>query len=84
MNVNRSPNITGTLTVAGNLRIMSTLKIDTISETTNNGVAIDTFKLKDSVMISSNTVASGTISSSENAMVIGPIGITGTVNVLGI
>ena len=49
---------------------MSTLKTDTISEkTTDNGVAIDTFKLKDSVMISSNTVASGTISSSENAMV---------------
>jgi len=63
---------------------MSTLKTDTISEkTTNNGVSIDTFKLKDSVMISSNTVASGTISSSENAMVIGPIGITGTVNVSG-
>ena len=63
---------------------MSTLKTDTISEkTTNNGVAIDTFKLKDSVMISSNTVASGTISSSENAMVIGPIGITGTVIVSG-
>ena len=34
-------------------------------------------------MISSNTVASGTISSSENAMVIGPIGVTGTVNVSG-
>ena len=63
---------------------MSTLKTDTISEkTTNNGVAIDTFKLKDSVMISSNTVASGTISSSEKAMGIGPIGITGTVNVSG-
>ena len=63
---------------------MSTLKTDTISEKTiNNGIAIDTFKLKDSVMISSNTVASGTISSSENAMVIGPIGITGTVNVSG-
>ena len=63
---------------------MSTLKTDTISEkTTNNGVSIDTFKLKDSVMISSNTVASGTISSSENAMVIGPIGVTGTVNVSG-
>ena len=63
---------------------MSTLKTDTISEkTSNNGVAIDTFKLKDSVMISSNTVASGTIASTENAMVIGPIGITGTVNVSG-
>jgi len=63
---------------------MSTLKTDTISEkTSNNGVSIDTFKLKDSVMISSNTVASGTISSTENAMVIGPIGITGTVNVSG-
>ena len=63
---------------------MSTLKTDTISEkTSNNGVAIDTFKLKDSVMISSNTAASGTISSTENAMVIGPIGITGTVNVSG-
>ena len=63
---------------------MSTLKTDTISEkTTNNGVSIDTFKLKDSVMISSNTVASGTIASTENAMVIGPIGRTGTVNVSG-
>jgi len=63
---------------------MSTLKTDTISEkTSNNGVSIDTFKLKDSVMISSNTVASGTIASTENAMVIGPIGITGTVNVSG-
>ena len=63
---------------------MSTLKTDTILEkTTNNGVAIDTFKLKDSVMISSNTVASGTVASSENAMVIGPVGITGTVNVSG-
>ena len=63
---------------------MSTLKTDTISEkTSNNGVSIDTFKLKDSVMISSNTVASGTIASTENAMVIGPIGITGTINVSG-
>ena len=63
---------------------MSTLKTDTISEkTTDNWVAIDTFILKDSVMISSNTVASGTIASTENAMVIGPIGITGTVNVSG-
>ena len=63
---------------------MSTLKTDTISEkTSNNGVTIDTFKIKDGVLISSNTVASGTISSTENAMVIGPVGITGTVNVSG-
>lgn len=63
---------------------MSTLKTDTISEkTSNNGVTIDTFKIKDGVLISSNTVASGTIASTENAMVIGPIGITGTVNVSG-
>ena len=62
----------------------SELKVDTVSEkTTDNGIAVDSFKLKDSVMISSNTVASGTISSSENAMVIGPIGITGTINVSG-
>ena len=63
---------------------MSTLKTDTILEkTSNNGVTIDTFKIKDGVLISSNTVASGTIASTENAMVIGPIGITGTVNVSG-
>ena len=63
---------------------MSTLKTDTISEkNTDNGVTIDTFKMNDGVMISANTVASGTIGASENAMVIGPIGITGTVNVSG-
>ena len=63
---------------------MSTLKTDTISEkTTDNGVTIDTFKMKDGVLINANTVASGTIGASENAMVIGPVGITGTVNVSG-
>ena len=64
---------------------MSTLKTDTISEkTTDNGVTIDTFKMKDGVLINGNTVASGTIGASENAMVIGPVGVTGTVNVSGI
>ena len=63
---------------------MSTLKTDTISEkTTDNGVTIDTFKMKDGVLINANTVASGTISASENAMIIGPVGVTGTVNVSG-
>ena len=63
---------------------MSTLKTDTISEkTTDNGVTIDTFKMKDGVLINANTVASGTIGASENAMVIGPVGVTGTVNVSG-
>ena len=62
----------------------SELKVDTISEkTSNNGVTIDTFKMKDGVLINANTVASGTISASENAMVIGPVGVTGTVNVSG-
>ena len=63
---------------------MSTLKTDTISEkTTDNGVTIDTFKMKDGVLINGNTVASGTIGASENAMVIGPVGVTGTINVSG-
>ena len=63
---------------------MSTLKTDTISEkTTDNGVTIDTFKVKDGVLINANTVASGTIGASENAMVIGTVGIKGTVNVSG-
>ena len=63
---------------------MSTLKTDTISEkTTDNGVTIDTFKMKDGVLINANTVASGTIGASENEMVIGPVGVTGTVNVNG-
>ena len=39
--------------------------------------------MKDGVLINANTVASGTIGASENAMVIGPVGITGTVNVSG-
>jgi len=34
-------------------------------------------------MISSNTVASGTIASTENAMIIGPASVTGTINVSG-
>ena len=63
---------------------MSTLKTDTISEkTTDNGVTIDTFKMKDGVLINGNTVASGTIGASENAMVIGPVGVTGTIMFLG-
>ena len=63
---------------------MSTLKTDTISEkTTDNGVTIDTFKMKDGVLINGNTVASGTIGASENALGSGPVGVTGTINVSG-
>ena len=61
---------------------MSTLKTDTISEkTTDNGVTIDTFKMKDGVLINANTVASGTIGASENAMVIGPVGIQSLIHI---
>ena len=63
----------------------SELKVDTVSEkTTDNGIAVDSFKLKDGLMLNSSTIA-GTqpVASGENAMIIGPASVTGTINVSG-
>ena len=36
----------------------SELKVDTVSEkTTDNGIAVDSFKLKDGLMVNSSTIA---------------------------
>ena len=64
---------------------MSELKVDTVSEkTTDNGIAVDTFKLKDGITINSATIAgTQTIASGENGMIIGTASLTGTINVAG-
>ena len=64
---------------------MSTLKVDTITErTTDNGIAIDSFAVKDGVINHDNTIAGTvTIASGKNALSIVPVDITGTVNVSG-
>jgi|TARA_B100000085_G_scaffold246_1_gene282 hypothetical protein len=63
----------------------SELKVDTISEkTTDNGISVDTFKLKDGITINSATIAgTQTIASGENGMIIGPASVTGTINIAG-
>ena len=63
----------------------SELKVDTVSEkTTDNGIAVDTFKLKDGLMVNSATIAgTQTVASGDNAMIIGPASVTGTINVSG-
>ena len=63
----------------------SEIKVDTISEkTTNNGITVDTFKLKDGITINSATIAgTQTIASGNNGMIIGPANVTGTINVIG-
>ena len=63
----------------------SELKVDTISEkTTDNGISVDTFKLKDGISINSATIAgTQTIASGENGMIIGPANVTGTINIAG-
>ena len=63
----------------------SEIKVDTVSEkTTNNGITVDTFKLKDGITINSATIAgTQTIASGDNGMIIGPANITGTINVIG-
>ena len=57
----------------------SELKVDTVSEkTTDNGIAVDSFKLKDGLMVNSSTIAgTQTVASDENAMIIGPASVTG-------
>ena len=69
----------------GNQSMSSELKVDTVSEkTTDNGIAVDSFKLKDGLMVNSSTIAgTQTVASGENAMIIGPASITGTINVSG-
>ena len=64
---------------------MSNLQVNAISEyTSNNGIAVDTFKLKDGLMVNSATIAgTQTVASGENAMIIGPASVTGTINVSG-
>ena len=48
----------------------SELKVDTVSEkTTDNGIAADSFKLKDGILTIAGTQ---TIASGENGMIIGP------------
>ena len=63
----------------------SELKVDTVSEkTTDNGIAVDSFKLKDGLMVNSSTIAgTQTVASGEIAMIIGPASVTGTINVSG-
>ena len=63
----------------------SEIKVDTVSEkTTNNGITVDTFKLKDGITINSATIAgTQTIASGDNGMIIGPANVTGTINVIG-
>ncbi len=63
----------------------SEIKVDTVSEnTTNNGITVDTFKLKDGITINSATIAgTQTIASGNNGMIIGPANVTGTINVIG-
>ena len=63
----------------------SELKVDAVSEkTTDNGITVDSFKLKDGLMGNSSTIAgTQTVASTENAMIIGPASITGTINVSG-
>ena len=63
----------------------SELKVDTISEKTSaNGVSIDSVQLKDGLMVNSSTIAgTQTVASGENAMIIGPASVTGTINVSG-
>ena len=69
----------------GNQSMSSELKVDTVSEkTTDNGIAVDSFKLKDGLMVNSSTIAgTQTVASGENAMIIGPASVTGTINVSG-
>ena len=64
---------------------MSTLKVDTIIErTTNNGIAVDSFAIKDGIINHDNTISGTvTIASGKNGLAIGPVDITGTVNVSG-
>jgi len=63
----------------------SEIKVDTVSEnTTNNGITVDTFKLKDGITINSATIAgTQTIATGDNGMIIGPANVTGTINVIG-
>ena len=67
------------------LALAATINVNTIAEsTTDNGLSLDTFKLKDGLMINSATIAgTQTIASTDNAMIIGPASVTGTINVSG-
>ena len=64
---------------------MSILKVDTIVErTSNNGIAVDSFAVKDGIINHDNTISGTvTIASGKNGLAIGPVDITGTVNVSG-
>jgi hypothetical protein len=63
----------------------SELKVNTVTEyTTNNGLTVDTFKLKDGITINSATIAgTQTIATGDNGVIIGPANVTGTINVVG-
>ena len=67
------------------LALAATINVNTIAEsTTDNGIAVYTFKLKDGLMVNSATIAgTQTIASTDNAMIIGPASVTGTINVSG-
>ena len=60
------------------LALAATINVNTIAEsTTDNGIAVDTFKLKDGLMVNSATIAgTQTIASTDNAMIIGPASVT--------
>ena len=62
----------------------SELKVDTLVEkTTDNGIAVDNHTLIDGFVKQSQTVGTVTIASSDNAAIIGPTSVTGTLTVAG-
>ena len=57
----------------------SELKVDTLVEkTTDNGIAVDNHTLIDGFVKQTQTVGTVTISTSDNAAIIGPASVTGT------
>ena len=62
----------------------SELKVDTLIEkTTDNGIAVDNHTLIDGFIKTIQTVDTLTIGSSDNAAIIGPASVTGTLTVAG-
>ena len=64
---------------------MSTLQVNAINENTSgNGVNIDSFFVGDGILMSPQTIsATRTIDSDKNAMLIGPINVSGTITIAG-
>ena len=62
----------------------SELKVDTLVEkTTDNGIAVDNITLIDGFVKQIQTVGTVTIGSNDNAAIIGPASVTGTLTVAG-